>query len=86
MSCQSLLQVDLSHTQHQAKDKNEVVSITLTQGIPVVSAVGTSLLCTARLISGSKAMVIGLVSGKLMQELGKFIDKERQKYFQNKEN
>lgn len=76
----------IAYATSKAKDKNEVVSITLTQGIPVVSAVGTSLLCTARLISGSKAMAIGLVSGKLMQELGKFIDKERQKYFQNKEN
>lgn len=66
---------------HDKKDKDQKISLLLKEGIPVLSAVGTSLFCMARLISGSKAMLVGLISGWVMGTAGVYADKLRKRYF-----
>lgn len=61
----------------KAKDNDERISVTLKAGIPVIGAVGTSLYCTARLISGGKAMAFGLLSGWILNKIGEQTDKFR---------
>lgn len=61
----------------KAKDNDERISVTLKAGIPVIGAVGTSLYCTARLISGGKAMAFGLLSGWILNKIGEQTDKLR---------
>ena len=55
----------------KAKDNDERWSVTLTSGVPIIGAIGTSLICTAKLISGSKSMVIGGISGLILGQVGK---------------
>lgn len=61
----------------KAKDNDQRISVTLKAGIPVIGAVATSLYCTARLVSGGKAMGVGLVSGWILNRLGELADKLR---------
>ena len=70
----------------QAKDADERMSVTLKAGIPIVGAIGTSLVCTARLISGGKAMLIGTLSGLALNQIGNIADNIRKKYFKNPTN
>ncbi len=63
----------------KAKDNDERISVTLKAGIPVIGAVATSLYCTARLVSGGKAMGVGLVSGWILNRIGEIADKFRKK-------
>ena len=63
----------------RAKDNDERVSVTLKAGIPVIGAVATSLYCTARLVSGGKAMGVGLLSGYILNKIGEETDKLRKK-------
>lgn len=62
-----------------AKDKDERISLTLKYGIPIVGAVTTSLLCTASLIAGSKSLIVGTLSGFLMNRIGEIVDAWRKK-------
>ena len=64
----------------KSKDKDEKISSSLKYGIPVIGAVATTLLCTAKLISGGKSMGIGLLSGWLMSKAGSFVDQVRKQY------
>ena len=64
----------------KSKDKEERISASLKYGIPAIGAIATSLLCTAKLISGSKAMAFGLVSGWLMNRAGEAVDNIRKNY------
>lgn len=64
----------IAYALHGNKDRQEKISVMLKQGIPVLSTIGVSLLCTARLISGTKAMAIGLISGLIMNKIGTFTD------------
>ena len=70
----------------KAKDNDERLSVTLTSGVPIIGAIGTSLICTAKLISGSKSMVIGGVSGLILGQVGKFADLIRKKQSKNHSN
>lgn len=70
----------------KAKDNDERWSVTLTSGVPIIGAIGTSLICTAKLISGSKSMVIGGVSGLILGQVGKFADLIRKKQSKNHSN
>lgn len=63
----------------RADNKDERISVTLKAGIPVIGALATSVYCTARLVSGGKAMVVGLVSGKILNIIGEQVDKFRKK-------
>jgi len=64
----------------RADNKDERISISLKYGIPVVGAVATSLFCTASLIAGTKSMLIGMVSGLLMNKVGSAVDDGRKKF------
>lgn len=63
----------------KAENKDERISVTLKAGIPVLGAMATSLFCTARLISGGKAMSVGLLSGWLLNKAGAYTDNIRKK-------
>lgn len=67
----------------KAKDADERMSVTLKAGIPIVGAIATSLFCTARLISGGKAMVFGAVSGFVLNQIGSVADILRKKFAKN---
>lgn len=64
----------------KSKDKDERISASLKYGIPAIGAIATSLLCTAKLISGGKAMMFGLISGWLMNKAGEIVDNTRKNY------
>ncbi|MBP7212327.1 hypothetical protein KBA27_05780, partial [bacterium] len=60
-----------------ADNNDERASVSLRYGIPVLGAVTTSLLCTAKLISGPKAIVLGLGSGEVIHKIGNYVDEKR---------
>ena len=64
----------------KSKDKDERISASLKYGIPAVGAIATSLYSTARLVSGGKAMALGLLSGWVMNKAGVVVDDMRKKY------
>ena len=65
---------------NKSDGKDEKISAALKYGIPAVGAIATSLLCTARLISGGKAMAFGLISGWVINKIGVLVDDARKKY------
>ena len=64
----------------KSDNKDERISASLKYGIPAVGAIATSLFCTAKLISGGKAMFLGLASGWVINKIGVFVDDLRKKY------
>ena len=64
----------------KSDNKDERISASLKYGIPAVGAIATSLFCTAKLISGGKAMFFGLASGWVINKIGVFVDDLRKKY------
>ena len=64
----------------KSKNKDEKISSSLKYGIPVIGAIGTTLICTAQMIAGSKALAMGLISGWLMSKMGALVDNTRKQY------
>lgn len=64
----------------KSKDKDERISASLKFGIPAVGAIATSLYCTAKLISGGKALLFGLLSGWAINKAGVIADEVRKQY------
>ena len=64
----------------KSKDKDERISATLKYGIPAIGAISTSLFCTAKLISGGKALFFGLASGWAINKVGIILDEIRKQY------
>lgn len=64
----------------KSDNKDERISASLKYGIPAVGAIATSLFCTAKLVSGGKAMFLGLASGWVINKIGVFVDDLRKKY------
>lgn len=64
----------------KSKNKDERISASLQYGIPAVGAIATSLYCTAKLISGGKALLFGLLSGWVINKAGVVVDDIRKKY------
>lgn len=64
----------------KSDNRDERISASLKYGIPAVGAIATSLFCTAKLISGGKAMFLGLASGWAINKIGVFVDDLRKKY------
>lgn len=64
----------------KSDNTDEKISASLKYGIPAIGAIATSLICTAKLIAGSKSMAIGLVSGWIMSKLGSQVDHLRKQY------
>lgn len=67
----------------KSDNKDERISSSLKYGIPAVGAIATSLFCTAKLVSGGKAMFLGLASGWVINKIGVFVDDLRKKYALN---
>ena len=65
---------------NKSDNKDEKCSVAIKYGIPAIGAIATSLYCTARLVSGGKAMFFGLISGWLMNKAGVLVDDARKKY------
>ena len=64
----------------KSDNKDEKISASLKYGIPAIGAIVTSLLCTAKLIAGTKSMAIGLLSGWVMSKIGSQVDYLRKQY------
>ena len=60
-----------------AKDKDSRISITLKSGIPVVGGIATAMYSAARLVSGGKSIMLGLLSGIILNQLGIIADNMR---------
>ena len=58
----------------KAKDRDKRISIGLKYGIPTIASIGTSLYCTAGLLSGGKALIFGLIVGFISNRICKYID------------
>lgn len=65
---------------NKAESTDDKYSVSLRYGIPAIGAIATSLYCTARLVSGGKAMLFGLLSGWIMNKAGAVVDDTRKKY------
>ena len=65
---------------NKAETTDDKYSVSLKYGIPAIGAIATSLYCTARLVSGGKAMLLGLLSGWVMNKAGVVVDDARKKY------
>lgn len=65
---------------NKAETTDDKYSVSLRYGIPAIGAIATSLYCTARLVSGGKAMLLGLLSGWVMNKAGVVVDDTRKKY------
>ena len=61
-----------------AKDKNQRTSVMLKSGIPIVGGIATAMFSTAKLVSGGKSLALGLLSGIILNRLGKIADNVRQ--------
>lgn len=67
----------------KSKDKEEKISASLKYGIPAVGAIATSLFCSAKLISGGKALLFGILSGWVINKFGVVADEVRKQYALN---
>lgn len=65
---------------NKAKDRDEKISISLKYGIPAIGAIATSIYCTASLLSGSKSLIFGLLSGWAFNKIGGVVDNWRKKH------
>ena len=66
---------------NEAHGTDEKTSVILKSGIPLVGAVATSMISATKLVSGSKSIALGLVSGILLNRMGTFADNFRKKHF-----
>ena len=64
----------ISNALIKAKDPSEKKSIMLKSGIPIAGAILTTLISTTKLISGTKSIVFGAVSGIVLNRLGTLAD------------
>ena len=65
--------------------KDERLSITLKYGIPaLLGQVGVTLYCNAKLFAGTKSLMIGTLSGLLLNRVGEFADNKLKAYKQKK--
>lgn len=64
----------------KADSKDQRMSVTLKYGIPAVGAVAITTICTVGLIASGPSLLIGLVSGLVMNKLGEVADNTRKKY------
>lgn len=62
-----------------ADNNDERKSIGLLYGIPALGTIATISFCTAALISGGQAIMLGLIAGLLINKVGEAVDNERKK-------
>lgn len=69
----------------KSEDNDERLSITLKYGIPaLLGQVGVTLYCNAKLFAGTKSLMMGTLSGLLLNRIGEFTDNKVKQYKQKK--
>lgn len=63
----------------QADTKEEKVGVSLTTGIPLLTTLATTIVATSKMISGAKALGLGLLTGFAANTVGSKINKKYQK-------
>ena len=66
-----------------AQDKDKRTSIMLKSGIPVAGGIATAMYSAARLVSGGKSIMLGLLSGIILNQLGIIADNVRKSIKEN---
>lgn len=69
----------------RAKDKDQRITNTLTQGIPILGGIGTAYYGTTRMLTGPTNMALGLISGALLSVIGSKVD-EMYKNYQSRQH
>lgn len=69
----------------KADTKDQRITNTLTQGIPILGGIGTAYYGTTRMLTGPTNMALGLISGALLGIIGAKVDDVRKGY-QDKQN
>ena len=69
----------------KADTKDQRITNTLTQGIPIIGGIGTAYYGTTRMLTGPTNMALGLISGALLGIIGSKVDDLRKSY-QEKQN
>lgn len=72
----------ITHALVKAKDPSEKKSIMLKSGIPIAGAILTTMISATKLISGSKSIALGIVSGIILNRLGSLADNYTKKQTQ----
>ena len=60
-----------------AHDKDERISVMLTAGIPILGSIGTTIICTTKLISGGISLALGAITGIGFAKVGNALDNKR---------
>lgn len=63
----------------RAENKDQRMSVALKYGIPAVGAVAISTLCTVGLVASGPSLIIGTLSGLVINKIGSSIDNMRKK-------
>ncbi len=63
----------------RAENKDQRISVALKYGIPAVGAVAISTLCTVGLVASGPSLIIGTLSGLVINKIGSSIDNMRKK-------
>jgi len=64
----------------KSDNNDERTSVSLKYGIPALATIGTSLYCNAKLYAGSKSLIIGTISGLIVNKIGTYADKKLKQY------
>ncbi len=69
----------------KSEDNDERLSITLKYGIPaLLGQVGVTLYCNAKLFAGTKSLLMGTISGLILNRVGDFADRKLKEHKQKK--
>lgn len=70
----------------KSENNDERLSITLKYGIPaLLGQVGVTLYCNAKLFAGTKSLIIGTLSGLLLNRIGEFTDNKVKEFRKKKQ-
>lgn len=61
----------------EASDLDERTSVMLTAGIPILGTIGTTIVCTTKLITGVVSLAIGSAVGAVLKVVGEKLDNHR---------
>lgn len=64
----------------KAESSEQRLSVALRYGIPALGAIATALYCTVSLVAGGPSIVLGLVSGVVINKIGTIADNARKRY------
>ena len=64
----------ITYALKKAKNQDERRSVLLQSGIPIIGAIAVTFISATKLVSGNKSIIMGVVSGFLLNKIGKAID------------